>query len=87
MSQHTPHMECDCVVGEPTSTRSHDVGCPMRTLMAAAPELLEALQESCRWMSKVAADHDGDGTGLDVRALHAHTLASRAIRKATEGQS
>ena len=83
MSQHTP--PCDCGGGQDPAVY-HDRPCPMWRLMTAAPELLEALQESCRWMSKVAADHDGDGTGLDVRALHAHTLASRAIRKATEGK-
>ena len=53
-------------------------------LMASAPELLEALTESLRWIAKVAADHDDD-SHLSGQALKMYDKARAAIRKATGG--
>ena len=81
MSQNSP--QCDCGPGQ-TCECSHDIGCPMRTLMGAALEMFEALTESLRWIAKVAADHDDD-PHLSGQALRAHDKVRAAIRKATGG--
>lgn len=45
-------------------------------------ELVEALVHSQPWISKVAADHDGDGTGLDVRAMRQHAKNASILANA-----
>ncbi len=49
-------------------------------LIAAAPELLEALKESLQWFSKLAADHDGDYIAGNV--MRHHAAVSAIIAKA-----
>lgn len=53
-------------------------------LIAASPDLLNALRIAALWILKVAADHDdeGDLTGLHARAMRVHALAEAAIQKA-----
>ena len=54
-------------------------------LIAAAPELFEALKHCMPWLTKVAADHDGDGTGLTERASKQYNIARAAIAAAEKG--
>jgi hypothetical protein len=51
-------------------------------LIAQAPILLAELIRSQVWLAKVAADHDGDGTGLSERAMKQHARNQAAIAAA-----
>lgn len=51
-------------------------------LYAASPDLLAELDRSLAWIAKVAADHDGDGTGLSERAMKQFDRNIAAIAKA-----
>ena len=55
------------------------------TLLSAAPDLLAELDRSLAWIAKVAADHDGDGTGLSEKAMRQFDRNIAAIAKATGG--
>ena len=57
--------------GDIIATCSGDVeGAPTANarLIAQAPALLEELRRALAWVAKVAADYDGDGSGLGGRA-------------------
>ena len=56
-------------------------------LIAAAPELLDALKASQAWLGKVAADcEEGDPTGIGQKAMRQHERNAIAIAKA-EGRT
>lgn len=53
-------------------------------LIAAAPDLLAALNACLPWLAKCAADHDGTPeTGINASVMRRHAQAAAAIAKAT----
>ena len=64
-------------------SQDFDIEAARARLIAAAPDLLAELDRSLAWIAKVAADHDGDGTGLSEKAMRQFDRNIAAIAKAT----
>src|SRR3990172_4799630 len=69
---------CDLYVWQtPEQTRGN------ARLIAAAPNLLAALQEAQRWIAKLAADNDETGNVIGMRAVRILEANDAVIAKAT----